>query len=162
MPNDFKKQLNEMKLQDKKENEEEAKEERLNKQAFETHVKREARLYPDKVEMCRKIFLWKDEFLQTEEGKGLFKRGESIWVTSGRWGHEFPEDNTFGCWSRIYIDKRGIEYKSGYRSMGFMQCYQFTTPEEMAKKLGHLYLKSICEKIDKKVIFEDIIKFNSN
>ncbi|MEM2121652.1 MAG: hypothetical protein QXU20_03290 [Candidatus Woesearchaeota archaeon] len=135
-------------------------EERKYKEMVRKHLLEEKRMKDKKIALSSTIFEWKNKFLKTKEGRILLKRNPRLEVYSGGWGHEIPRYGSFGCWSRIYINQKNIEYEAGYKWMG-METRIFSKPEEMASVLDFKYLKAFVERIKTKKIYKDIIAYNS-
>ena len=113
-----------------------------------------------KIEICKKIFTWKEEFLKSETGASFFSNnGKRIWVYGGNWAHGLKRYG-FGCWSRIYFNDKTIEYVKGYKWMGSGTMYKFKKPEEMAKKLHYKYLKDFLGEIESEKIFGEVVRLN--
>jgi len=132
----------------------EAKEEEKKVKKFERSKEKQ------KIEICKKIFTWKEEFLKTKQGLSFFSNNsERIWVYGGNWAHGSRRYG-FGCWSRIYFNSSNIEYVRGYKWMGSGTMYNFKKPEEMAKKLHYKYLKDFLEEIKNKKVFGEMVRLN--
>ena len=113
----------------------------------------------ERIEICKKIFAWKKEFLNTKEGARIFKQSDKhLWVFSGTWAHE-PRECGYECWARIYFNSGNIEYTAGYKWMNTGPNYIFAKPEEMAK-LNYNFLKKVLTEIENKKIFKSILKLN--
>ena len=149
IPNSFKETLKKKELRDKKREEEGRKQEKERQFSLEAHLTKEKECYPQKLELTEKIFTWKDEFLKTEEGQKLFQRGHGmVWVYFGKWGHELPYYNDYGCHSRIYFSKENISYSAGYKWFPAEPKIIFKQTEEMAEKLNYDYLDKLLDHLE--------------
>ncbi len=160
VPKSFKTALSRKEEEQEKERLKESKEDMKYKKLCEKYHKLENSLLKSKVEICRKIFSWKNEFLKTNESVKIFKNSGSFCIFGGGWAHKLPRYGGPGCWSRIYINKKSIEYEAGYKWMPTGPVFNFNKPEGMAKKPDYAYLKKILNEIDNKNIFKNIIKMN--
>mgnify|MGYP001602099535 CR=1 FL=1 len=143
IPSSFTHKIKQKEAQERKEQRKETDNEQKRSLFLKQHKGRETKLYPEKLELCKKIFTWRKEFLATPEGAALFKKTCSdLWIAGGNWGYTIPQFGGAGCWSRIYLNKKGIYYWEGYKWMGGGASFTFTNPEEMTK-LHYDYLNKI-------------------
>ena len=112
----------------------------------------------DKLEICKKIFSWREEFLKTKEGKKLYERsGRNLWMfNSSKHGHQ--QEDVKGRWSRLYLVPKGVSYWPGYKWMP-QESRKYETAEEMSK-LRYDYLKDVWDEIEKGEVYEEILKWS--
>ena len=136
----------------------ELEEEKKVKEEWKKYKKNEQKRLKEKIEICKIIFNWKEEFLKTPEGASLFlKSEEHLWAFGGNYAHKI---GGHGCWSRIYFEPKTIDYHRGYKWLGGGRKYSFTNPEEMAKRLSYDYLKEFLGEIKSKKIFRGMVRLN--
>ncbi|MFH1440311.1 MAG: hypothetical protein ABIG89_07105 [Candidatus Woesearchaeota archaeon] len=158
IPEQFKQKLRKKEERERKERLKEREEEKEYERKIRELNRKDKKLYPKKLELARKIFQWKKEFLETEEGNKIMKRAENhLWVYNGRWGHEHPRFSGYGCWSRIYFNKKTMEYMRGYK-IGGGTMFTFRKPEEMAEKLFHEYLEKMWKELETGKVFKWLCK----
>lgn len=163
IPNSFKTSLEHLEAAENKEKIIEQEKEKNYSELVKEHNKQEESLLMKKIELCKRLFAWKEEFLKTEEGKKSFERSyKNLWVFGGGWAHQLPHYGGGGCWSRIYFNKTSIEYWAGYKWMPTGPRVNYTKPEEMAKMLDYKYLQGIIEAIDSRKIFKTILSLNED
>jgi len=161
IPHSFKTALNKLDKQQEKEKFKEIQEEQDEKKQRKHFRQNENSKRGEKVEICKKLFAWKDEFLKSQEGARIFNKSDkNLWVFGGNWAHE-PRECGTGCWARIYFNPKNIEYWAGYKWMGGGPKYNFTKPEEMAK-LNYQFLKDFLTEIENEKIFDRILKLNTD
>lgn len=162
IPNYFKTELSKRGRQEEKKRLNQAKEEKEYQERLDEYKEYEKSKLKFKIEICKKIFAWKNEFLRTKEGTRIFKKeNKHLLVYGGKWAHGVPRFSGDGCWSRIYFNKNNIEYRSGYKC-GSYPSLHFTKPEEMAKKLDYDYLKKFSDDIQSKIIFRFILELSDS
>ncbi|GAH68112.1 unnamed protein product, partial [marine sediment metagenome] len=84
IPESFKAELQLREQKRKEEELEKVEEEERYQEHLKKHMQEEKRKEKSKIEICKKIFDWKDEFLRTEEGIKLINQSDGeLWVFSG-------------------------------------------------------------------------------
>ncbi|MFH1682755.1 MAG: hypothetical protein ABIA37_03075 [Candidatus Woesearchaeota archaeon] len=158
VPKSFRAELDRRECQEKKKRLTEIELERKIKEQHKKFREKEFLKINEKIEICKKIFSWREEFLKTKEGMTLFNRsGKELWVFSGTWANQRKR---YGCWSRIYFTDKAIDYWQGYKWMGGGKVFTFSKPELMAEKLDYVYLKEFLKEVEDKSIFKSILEFN--
>ncbi|MBT4539894.1 hypothetical protein HON71_05995 [Candidatus Woesearchaeota archaeon] len=161
VPKSFKTALDKQKKQEEKEQLQDITEEQEDKKQRKLFRQNESSKRGEKIEICKKLFEWKDEFLKSEEGARIFhKSSKNLWVFGGTWAHE-PRECGQGCWARIYFNPKNIEYWAGYKWMGGGPKFNFKKPEEMTK-LNYKFLKNFLTEIENEKIFDRILKLNTD
>ncbi len=114
-----------------------------------------------KTDLCKKIFGFKEKFLETPEGKKLFKKKSSyLLFFIGNWGHKPHDKSDEAAVSMIYFTDSGIHYDANWKWMGPLASFDFKEPDEMAKRLGFDYLKELLSEIESEKIFKGILELN--
>ena len=132
---------------------------RLAEEKTRGYLTRERRLFAKKLNLARQIFAWGTTFRQTKDYQELSQFSglnnlldpSSLQVYSGEWGHKEPgyhENASSGCWSRFFLNKdKTFTYTAGYKWAGTYPDVNFKTPQQLAEKLNHDYLKDVKESL---------------
>ena len=161
IPESFKAELQLREQKRKKEELEKVEEEERYQERLKKHMQEEKRKEKSEIEICKKIFDWKDEFLRTEEGIKLINQSDGeLWVFNGTWAitSKLPRYEGSACWSRIYFTQKTINYHQGYKWMPTGPNLTFSEPEEMARKIDYKYLKEFLQEIESGKIFDTILE----
>src|SRR3989344_5775396 len=140
----FKNRLKRKEERGKAEKFREKKEDEAERKRLKCYAKKEDKNLDAKIEICRKVFSFRKKFLETPEGKMLFKKsGSDLWVFAGNWGHKLHDKGDEAAQSRIYFTSNGISYSASWKWMGSLASFSFKEPEEMARNLSLDYLKEM-------------------
>jgi len=79
--------------------------------------------------------------MKKQDFRDLFDEDSEIKIFYGNWGHKLPRYNDNGCWSWVYLNKKGnLEYRAGYKWMPTGP--SFPIDNKAIRKLTHNYLDS--------------------
>jgi len=145
-----------------------AKEDKESEEEFQKLLKHEKAKHNEKIELLNKITNWANEFSSSQRFKKIMKimdcYNDLIIFYYSKYGH--IDDiliEYVGRWARIVIHKNGkLEYKSGYKWMGFRVCFYLN--KKNLEKIKYKFLKELWEHIDSGKIYdtiEDEIKENA-
>jgi len=165
IPDSFKNKLQQVEEREARERAQEKAESARKAQIAQKQQRSEQELYPQKLELSRNIFAWKDGFRSSPEGKKVKKRtvGE-VELYYGGWGHlQIPFDDS-GSWACLLVakefcgDEVVISYRAGYKAQGFRAYFDFKKTEQMAQKLTHAYLQKVWDHLDKGKVWKELEK----
>ena len=71
-----------------------------------------------------------------------------------------PEHGGHGCWARIYIIENGFYYWAGFKWMGGGPTFDMKTPEQMAKRLNHVFLGRFIREVENGEVFKNMVELN--
>lgn len=140
----------------KKERQREIVEERKEKERTKKHKQQEKGSRSEKLKLLDKINAWKNEFIKTSAFRETLRllEDDSVIIFYSSWGH-VPECNDGGFWSRVHLYKDGnLEYKSGYKWMGFRECFFLT--KDNVDRINCSYLKKLYKTIKSKEVYKTI------
>ncbi|MBS3108081.1 hypothetical protein J4468_04165 [Candidatus Woesearchaeota archaeon] len=180
IPNKLKERL---KLREREENEHSVTRSIIGGKRKERALERERQKLPKKITLCEKIFEWRNDFLNSSEGKKIFERCNSkIQIYAGCVGDSIEELNNIfqdtregyekTCYfyrlhnqikSELYIIDEGIKYVSLVKSLVKSSPEDetiFKTPETMAVSLIYFYLEDVLASMEVPKVYYDILKNN--
>ena len=125
-----------------------------------TYWEKDQKMLPAKNKILEKTDAWRKEFVKTPAFEKVFKGEGEVVIFYGDWGHEVPRYGQHGCWSRVYMDRKGgLSYTCGYKWYG--GCGSRMPESEFARKLSHDYLKSLLKDIESGQVYGTMAKFVS-
>lgn len=137
----------------------EREENKKSKQKFQELLKLEKEKHQEKIELLNKILNWAYEFSKSSRFKKILKiiDDDELEIYSSGWEHiqaEIPKKAP-GFWARLFIDKKGrLEYKSGYKWMGFRACFYLN--KESIGRIKYEYLCNVWHYIDSGIVYHGI------
>lgn len=143
--------------------EERRKEQRERRQELKRKLS-EKEAFPQKVELCRKILSWANEFRQTKEGQKLIKKKDVYCrsvkaVTVGGWSCD-PRTGKKAHRPILSFDitSEGVAHKERWNWIGYTYT-EFTEPEKMAQKLYYAYLQLVWKQLESGKVFKDVVRW---
>ena len=141
--------------------EERKKEEELEKKEKENLRKEretESKKIDSKLKLLNFILNWAKGFSSTKEFKKILhlNHDDSVMVFYSKWAYIGAKNDDVGCWARVYLYKDGsLEYRDGYKWMGFRKSFYFN--KNILNEIKYSYLKYLYEAIISKKVY-DIIR----
>ena len=160
IPTCLKESLKKKALKERKEREERINEELEEKKTSYKYYKHEKQLLSEKIEICKKLFLWREQFLNTTEGNNLLKREDYCislfgkkydYERNSKGGYHFPLHN-------LCITDKGITYAVRNSCWGEMK-YESNQPEKLEKKIPSKFLKQAWSLIESGKVFKRMSEF---
>jgi hypothetical protein len=150
----------------------EAEKRKLEQSLLEKAAEQERSQYPEKLRLAKEIFtclekLNRDRELRTgigalrERSPANFSSG--LFINGWRWAHT-PDAGGVGHWSRTYLrenaGKPEVYYWAGYRWFGNGPHICAQTPEELAERFSHEYLRQLRQSFDDGSVYETIKRWH--
>ena len=149
----------------RKEREVEQEERQREQEQEKEYAHKEKERFSQKVELCRKILSWADEFRQTKEWRKLAEK-RSVYgsydvreVTIGGWRCNPKTGKKESNWPILsfHIIESGVAHEERWSSMGYTYD-RFSEPEKMAKKLHFAYLQLVWKQLESGKVFERLVR----
>lgn len=138
----------------------EIEEEKKDKLGARKHNEKEKKLFSNKLELSKNIFQWAEEFRKTDEWRKMAKKAgyygtyNAKLVTIGGWNCD-PKTGKKSHKPILSFDvaENEVVHRERWSWAGYTYDV-FNTPEKMAKKLPHAYLKLVWEHLESGKVFD--------
>ena len=127
------------------------------KKKLEPLFRIESELLSERPKFYDNILEWRNEFIETEQFKGISNMGnmfKRITIFYGGWGHKIPYQKKYGCWSYLDLEDSGeLIYVAGYKYMGIRERINL---EDGVERFSSAYLKEIYDSIESGEVYSTI------
>jgi len=103
---------------------------------------KEKKLLGKKLQIYNEIAAWRNKFVKANASLMSLLDEDEIIIYYGNWGHERPAYSSYGCWSRVYLEKSGkLRYWAGYKWMPSGP--EFNLNQQIVSRLSYDYLNKL-------------------